>query len=144
MICLSILLLYLRLFPKTWLHKGSYVAAGLTVIWFIAQVIVFICQCTPVQSFWNMKIIGHCIDENKFYAAGCSISMINIIAVFFLPLPIIWKLQISRSKKWSLMLAFCIGVVYVFLNPVLSEELIPTSQQILRQQYSSSHFGAGN
>lgn len=113
LICLSILLLYLRLFPKTWLNKGSYIAAGLTVTWWVAQTFALIFQCTPVQYFWNRKIPnGHCIHENQYYAAACSISMINIIVVFCLPLPIIWKLHISRSKKWSLVIAFCIGVLY--------------------------------
>ena len=119
LICLSILLLYIRLFPVTWLNKGSYIAAGLTIAWFVAQECALIFQCTPVRSFWDRKLPGgHCIVQNKYYAASCSISMINIIGVFLLPLPIIWKLHISASKKWSLMLAFCIGVVYVSLHPL--------------------------
>lgn len=112
-IIVTILILYLRIFPNQWLHRVSYAMGSLTVLWMVINIIVLTFQCTPVEFFWNhaRKGGGHCIHANQYYATSCAISMVMLIFVFFMPIPIVRKLQITRSKKWGLGIAFGVGAL---------------------------------
>lgn len=75
------------------------------------NIIVLTFQCTPVEYFWDhgREGGGHCIHANTYYAIACAISMVMLIFVFFMPIPIVQKLQVTRSKRWGLGLAFGVG-----------------------------------
>ena len=85
----------------------------LTVLWLVINIFVLTFQCTPVEYFWNRtrKGGGHCIHANEYYAISCGVSMVMLIFVFFIPIPIVRKLQITRSKKWGLGVAFGVGAL---------------------------------
>ncbi len=85
----------------------------LTILWMIVNFVVLIFQCKPVEYSWDRGRAdgGTCIRLNVYYALACGISMVMQIAVFLLPLPIVQRLQIARSKKWGLGLAFSVGVL---------------------------------
>lgn len=112
LIIITILILYIRIFPHTWLHKVSIWMGGLSTVWTVTNDIIIIVQCTPVKFFWDRKVPGgHCIRANQYYAAAAAISMFLLIAVFCLPLPIVWKLQVSKGRKWGLALTFGVGAL---------------------------------
>lgn len=112
LIIITILILYIRLFPNTWLRKTSIWIGVLSSVWMLINNIIIIFQCTPVKFFWNRTITGgHCIQANEYYAAAAAISMVLLIAIFCLPLPIVWKLRVSTSRKWGLALAFGVGAL---------------------------------
>ncbi|MCJ1265139.1 hypothetical protein MMC22_005014 [Lobaria immixta] len=117
LIIITILLLYIRLFSKTWLRKTSIWAGILVTLWSVLNNFMIIFQCTPVRFFWDRSVPGgHCIQANHYYAAAAAISMIMIIAVFCLPLPILWKLQISKGRKVGLATAFAVGAFACFAS----------------------------
>lgn len=47
--------------------------------------------------------------KTHFYEGAGVIGMANILVVYFVPLPILWKLQITSHRKRSLAVAFMIG-----------------------------------
>jgi hypothetical protein len=53
------------------------------------------------------------MNANDFYFAVGLTSTIVLVAVLFLPVPIIWKLQVSKTKRLGLALSFTIGALYV-------------------------------
>lgn len=112
LIIITILILYIRLFPKTWLPKTSIYTGILITVWSVLNDFIIIFQCTPVRYFWDRSVPGgHCIKANQYYSAAAAISMIMIIFVFCLPLPILWKLRISNGRKLGLSVAFAIGAL---------------------------------
>lgn len=116
LIIITILILYIRIFPKTWLHKTSIWVGILITVWSILNAIIIIFQCTPVRYFWDKSESGgHCIQANQYYAAAAAISMIMIIAVFCLPLPILLQLKVSKGRRLGLAIAFAIGALLVQL-----------------------------
>ena len=115
LIIITILILYIRLFPNTWLRKTSIWVGVVITIWTVLNDIIIIFQCTPVKHFWIHNLEGGtCIKQNQYYAVAATISMVMIIAVFCLPLPIVWKLQVSAGRRWGLVVAFAVGALWVF------------------------------
>lgn len=112
-ILLTILILYVRIFPISWLRRACRASGYFSLVWMIVNIIVLTFQCTPVEYFWKHDRPGggHCIHTNEYYAIACGVSMGMLILVFLLPLPIIRNLQITRHKKWGLAAAFTVGVL---------------------------------
>jgi hypothetical protein len=110
MIQVSILLFYKRIFPTTLMKE---VCNGLLIflgVWYITFQIAAIFQCTPVKFFWERSIPGgHCVDNVSFYIALACTNTFTDIILLFLPMPLLWRLQIARSKKISLSGVFLLG-----------------------------------
>ena len=114
---LAILLFYLRLFPNTWMRKAFYIIGAWDTLWTISTVLVTIFQCHPVDYFWNRTLRGGgCINSDAFYFLSSVTSTVSVITVLCLPLPIVWKLQVSTSKKTGLAISFTIGALCVALK----------------------------
>jgi hypothetical protein len=108
----GILLFYWRVFQKTPSFRISAVAvAFLSTGIFLSNFFSFTFQCFPVRRFWMPDVEGSCINQNAFYLASAVINVFGDVAVLSLPLPIIWGLQTSRSKKWSLSFLFLLGAL---------------------------------
>lgn len=68
---LSILSLYWRLFPTRFMKQGCIVLAVLTVMWWIAGVLVDIFQCSPVKKAFEPPMTpDRCIDQNAYCLAS--------------------------------------------------------------------------
>ena len=116
LIILAILLFYIRIFPTTWMRKAVYTIGVWDILWTISTVLVTILQCTPIDFMWNQNIHGgKCINSDAFYFACGLTSAATIVTVLFLPLPIVWKLQVSKWRKTGLAISFTIGAMYVVL-----------------------------
>ena len=111
LIVVSIQLFYLRLFPNRWLRNTVYGVGALTLAWIVAISLVVVFQCHPIPDFWNpkMKDDGKCIKRNQFYFTAGLTSTVAILAVLFLPLPIILKLKTTTVKKVGLAGSFVLG-----------------------------------
>ncbi|KAI0842427.1 hypothetical protein F5Y06DRAFT_257600 [Hypoxylon sp. FL0890] len=104
----GILMFYWRVF-HTRTFRVSAVAVGcFSLSIFLINFFTFIFQCTPIESFWTGNL-EDCIDRNAFYLASAIINVAGDIAVLTLPLPVVWRLHTSRSKKWSLSFLFLLG-----------------------------------
>lgn len=114
---LAILLFYLRLFPNTWMRKAFCIIGAWDTLWTISTVLVTVFQCHPIDFFWNRDLWGGiCIRSDVFYFVCSVTSTVSVITVLFLPLHIVWKLQISTSKKTGLAISFTVGVLCVALK----------------------------
>ncbi|QSZ30912.1 hypothetical protein DSL72_000470 [Monilinia vaccinii-corymbosi] len=111
LIKISILLLYVRIFgPLRYFRILAYNLGAFTVAF--AIIVVFVCafQCLPVAYQWDRTIEGgRCIDSWLFFAVGACFDVLVDLALLILPLPAIWKLQLSILQKLSLIAIFCLG-----------------------------------
>ena len=107
LIFVTILALYVRIFKNTWVLKASvYLGILVTVfVWVHMAVVIF--QCTPVKYFWDKTIPGgHCIKQNESYFVDSTIAMVFVLVIVFLPIPMLWNLQMPLGKKIRCTLAF--------------------------------------
>ncbi|CAF9942279.1 hypothetical protein IMSHALPRED_003450 [Imshaugia aleurites] len=106
---ISILLFYRRLFPVRRLLVASSIIGAIVLAWYIAVEITAISQCLPIRYYWQRVGHGHCIQTTNFYITLAALNLATDVAVLILPIPVIWQLQIRKSKKLSLSVIFLLG-----------------------------------
>ncbi len=110
---LSILAFYRRLFPRestpAWWRACLYSIASLALAYFIAGTAAAIFICTPISYFWTRTGKGHCINEILMFYISAALTVLADVLILLLPMPIIWRLQMQRSKKIGVMAIFLLG-----------------------------------
>ncbi|KAL9084663.1 MAG: hypothetical protein Q9159_005093 [Coniocarpon cinnabarinum] len=83
------------------------------IIWFLFTFIISFFACVPG---WNVSIIPHGANERNTcvntYNAYLGVSIVNLlldIVILVLPHYPLWKLQVSKQKKWGLACIFFFG-----------------------------------
>ena len=124
---ISVCLLYLRLFPQRWFKAAVFSVIVFQVAWAITVIVIAFAQCTPMGKQWHPRIPGHCINQ---VAYNGYISLPNIFSdavVIVLPMPIIWKLQLSMSQKLALTSIFLIGSISMIASCVRTNLFLNTN-----------------
>lgn len=85
--------------------------------WALSQTLLGIFACTPVAAFWD-KTIPHakCIPNLPQFHINAAGNIITDVAVFALPLPAIWKLNLGRAQKAVLLAIFSLGFFTVVIS----------------------------
>lgn len=106
----SILLLYLRIFGKIrWFKWVCWFLLAAVVSYAIASVTATIFQCSPVDLAFNKALVGTCIDNAKFWYANAGFSIATDIIILFMPMWLVYKLQIPLAQKMALIVVFALG-----------------------------------
>ncbi|KAL4745344.1 hypothetical protein BDW72DRAFT_211488 [Aspergillus terricola var. indicus] len=109
---ISILLLYLRIFPVQWLVVSSYVTMSVIVAWAIATILAGCLICRPFAYNWDKTIRGgYCGDQVTSFTITGIINLVTDVVVLVLPMPSLSKLQMATYKKVTLIAVFGLGAV---------------------------------
>ena len=108
---LAILCLYLRLFTEKLYRFSSYTLIGILITTAVVNCISAGVSCTPFAYNWDKTIPGgRCFaDINSWYLWVSFPNILTDVFMLILPLPVIWKLQMSRKNKVGLTVVFCTG-----------------------------------
>lgn len=106
---LSLLLMYYRIFHIPFFKKMAYGLGGLIVAWVICITFLFIFICVPVQKLWYQDLPGHCINQVGTWIANAASTIFTDLAILFLPIPQVWKLNLGKPEKIAITLAFSLG-----------------------------------
>ncbi|KAH8590506.1 hypothetical protein B0O99DRAFT_464231, partial [Bisporella sp. PMI_857] len=107
---ISILLMYCRIFPIKSMKKGAVVLGCITIAWAIAVLLISIFQCTPIRKTWLPTLpYGHCINLKACFMGNALPNILTDIAILSLPIPQVWGLHTSVSRKISLTIVFLLG-----------------------------------
>ena len=111
---MAILLLYLRLFHVSRRFKYATWATMFFVCGYLfCNIVTQYFGCTPASKFWNVATPGHCIAITKSYLAYGSMNVISDFFIFVLPLPMVWRLKLTRKEKIGVSLVFMSGAMCV-------------------------------
>lgn len=107
---LAILLLYQRVLDTGSIRWFSWLLKICIVIQCVKDSI-FMClillECIPISTVWDKSITNaKCLDLHAISVAGAITSITTDIVLMLLPVPVLWRLQVSRAKR--------IGLVFVF------------------------------
>jgi Fungal rhodopsin domain len=79
----------------------------------IAQTIAFALvvsfQCTPVDSYWDTTIPGHCIHSQAFVYSAAGVNILEDLVIMFLPVMELKALKLDLRKKFALGFMFALG-----------------------------------
>lgn len=105
----SILLFYRRIFSIGHLRKWIVIVNVFVLMWFLADNLVFAFQCTPVRKAWDIEIPGHCINILVTIQVVQTFNVALDAVILTLPISGVLRLQMSTSRKISVMMMFLLG-----------------------------------
>ena len=77
----------------------------------ITQIVCILAQCTPFASIFNPKIPGSCININDVYIVVSSFNIFTDLIILLLPMPLLWGLNTTMSRKIQLSFIFGLGAL---------------------------------
>ncbi|KAK4465106.1 putative integral membrane protein [Cladorrhinum samala] len=107
---LSILLLYLRIFPSRWFRISCHLLIGVILTYMIATTAASIWQCTPVPRAWDKSISGTCISITANWYSNAAFSIVTDVIILALPMYPIFTSKLPKSQKLALMAVFALGL----------------------------------
>jgi hypothetical protein len=110
---LSIVVLYLRVFPTQLLHNICFATSGLIVIMWVASIIAIISEA--IQTKGASAVEFHEDEWMTYVDYHLAASIINAVTDVILcisPLPIVIKLQMSKRDKTIVSGLFGLGFLY--------------------------------
>ncbi|CAG8320515.1 unnamed protein product [Penicillium nalgiovense] len=130
---LAILLLYIEIFPGS--QKFFWCATGvgcLVFLYWVSAVLTIALLCRPVAYNWDRTIPGTCGDVLKIQYASAGFNMGIDLGVVLLPLPIVWRLQMSSRKKTGVTASFAIGILTAGINlgRIIQTKLCPADDLV--------------
>lgn len=73
--------------------------------------VVFLCK--PVQQYWNLRVLGTCMNAETHFLSTSSIGIALDWMIWILPIPVVGRLKLPRRQKLSLLVVFGLGGLYV-------------------------------
>lgn len=118
---LSILAMYLRIFTVPFYRMITYFVIYILVISSTILFMMMLFQCTPVDYFWDKTIVGgKChFDIEKLFLYASLPNIITDVVMLLLPLPFIFRLNMTRKVKIGLGVTLLTGSRYMILFSLL-------------------------
>ncbi|KAH7124667.1 hypothetical protein EDB81DRAFT_699079 [Dactylonectria macrodidyma] len=113
---LSVLQMYLRIFPSRGFKIAAAIIAALVVAWWIAIVAVCIFQCNPISKAWLPWIGGTCIDLKGSFIGNAIPNIVTDVAILCMPIRQVWKLHVTLAQRLSLCFMFLLGSFVLFAS----------------------------
>ncbi|MCJ1330827.1 hypothetical protein MMC10_007514 [Thelotrema lepadinum] len=110
---LSLLFFYRRIFSIDKFRLPFYVMLGINAFWGFAYFLVYLLRCVPISDAWSI-VSGeprHCIPNDY---AEYSYAITNVLldaAVLAMPMPMVWRLQLTLTKKIAVSSIFLLGII---------------------------------
>ena len=114
LIKISILLFYLRIFPRQSLRRAIWATITICVLYIIAFVTATALQCIPVRiswEHWDGEHHGQCLSLSAVGWSSAAFNIILDLVVMILPIKEVKNLSISRWRKFGVMLMFFGGLL---------------------------------
>ncbi|KAF2135826.1 uncharacterized protein K452DRAFT_196463, partial [Aplosporella prunicola CBS 121167] len=106
----SLLLFYRRLGdPITWFRWAIHIVMFIVVGYTLGIIFSLIFPCHPVESNWDVNVIGNCGNKTAIYIATAALNIITDITILTLPIPVVAALQMSSLQRVGVICIFAVG-----------------------------------
>ncbi|KAI9148431.1 Satratoxin biosynthesis SC4 cluster protein [Paramyrothecium foliicola] len=113
----SILSLYTTIFPGKKFAYICYGTMGLNTAYFVSVLLETFLLCKPVQYSWDKSIPGgKCEGENLAYLIAGITNLVIDAFIVALPMPLLFRLQMSLSRKLSIAGMFSLGILICVIS----------------------------
>lgn len=89
------------------------ILVGFNCCVYIATFVAIQMYCTPHERIWKRWVPGTCVNRKSVDFPSSVFNLLQDILILLLPQGVIWRLQMSRSRKISVSIVFAIGILYV-------------------------------
>lgn len=109
---LSVLNLYLQIFPTRWMKWSAYVTASVIVAWTMATILAGFLICRPFAFNWDKTIAkGKCGNQVTSFTITGIINLVTDVVVLLLPIQPLYQLQMVTYKKVVFVCVFGLGIL---------------------------------
>lgn len=108
---MSMLCLYPRLAPHTWVRWTCYICICIVACYSITAALVESLACQPLQGIVDESLDAVCYDSYPAYVALSSLNISIDVVILLLPIPLVMKMQLPGRQKFSVILLFATGIV---------------------------------
>ncbi|KAJ8122393.1 hypothetical protein O1611_g9852 [Lasiodiplodia mahajangana] len=113
---ISILQLYLRIFPSRRFRVAVYVVTGVVLAWWAAITLLTIFQCQPISKSYQPWIPGHCIELYGAYFGSGLPDILSDVVILCLPVSQVIKLNTTLTNKIVIGFFFTAGAFATFAS----------------------------
>ncbi|KAI9793076.1 MAG: hypothetical protein M1816_000974 [Peltula sp. TS41687] len=96
---------------KTQLAATIRVIAVVVLLWFVSAIFAAAFQCGLPRP-WDSRA-GRCFDSRIFWYITGAVDILTDVAMIFLPIWLVWALQMSRLKKVIVVIAFNFRILVI-------------------------------
>ena len=108
----ALLLFYRHTFPIRKFQLAVYGAMVLNVTMAVAISLGYLLQCRPISYMWDRSIKGSCFDIRLYLRITIILNLFTDFTVLLMPLPLVWRLQMTVGRKISISVMFLLGTMY--------------------------------
>ena len=106
----TLLLLIARVFAvKESVSRALHVFVFALLVAYLPIQAVKIAICTPVHSYWDPNVDGHCLDQRRIFLSDLCLAILTDLVILIVPIPLTWRLRMSWGKKLKIMLLLGAG-----------------------------------
>ncbi|KAF4765332.1 hypothetical protein N7455_004913 [Penicillium solitum] len=114
---ISILFLYLSIFPVTWVVRVCWTTMGVIVAWTIGTILAGCLICRPFAYNWDQSIPGgSCGNQVTSFTVTGIINLLTDVVVLVTPMPLLYGLQMATYKKVTFITIFGLGAVTCIIS----------------------------
>ncbi|KAF2635513.1 hypothetical protein P280DRAFT_461661 [Massarina eburnea CBS 473.64] len=129
---LSICAFYIRLLTSPTSRQLTWALMVLVTCFGIGNTFAMAFQCWPIPFFWDGwrgEMAGACtVDVRLFGFIRGAIEIVLDLTILSLPLPTLYRLQMSTRKKLQVMSMFCVGFVITVVSCLRLHALVAFDQ----------------
>lgn len=112
LIKISIVLLYLGIFPSEGFQTAAWAVVSFITVSGLGMELFAIFTCSPVEYTWNKDIKpGYCMSATYPSGMGAIVGVVQDVAVLVLPAVQVRRLQMKKRRKMLVMGLFCLGAL---------------------------------
>ncbi|KAI1827659.1 hypothetical protein F4861DRAFT_329038 [Xylaria intraflava] len=108
---ISITVMLMRIFVTRPVRIAGFAILVVSVLWVILTILVGLLLCMPIEKNWNPSVKGTCGNQDAGFGAVAGLDIFNELSLIILPIPSIFRLQLSRRYKLALAGIFGTGIV---------------------------------
>jgi hypothetical protein len=89
------------------------VVSIINVLWIIFNTLIVSLRCIPFRANWDMSLSGACLNQVPIVLGVAIWGLVVEVAIWSLPIPMAWSLQMPRRHKIALTLIFGLGILTI-------------------------------
>ncbi|KAK7974120.1 hypothetical protein PG989_015968 [Apiospora arundinis] len=135
---ISILCLYLRLFPGRRFRHVCTAALALLTVSSLLLIALDVFQCNPISAAWTLQHgEAQCLDLTIVALSNAVVNIVTEIAILIIPLPTLIKLKLSLRQKVEVIGLLSLGAL-VILVAVLRIPSLQTLKTLTDATYTNA------
>lgn len=107
---ISLFLQYWRLIREATPYRRVFLTfVAVVMVWSLGILLTLIFICVPVEGYWNKTLPAKCLEDKNVQTTNAIGNILTDVSLLALPIPIIWKLNLSFERKVALTAIFGLG-----------------------------------